>query len=143
MLCSSVAAKEEVPVEGAVAVSDPAPAAGERIYLYVIATPLLGARRLQLEITLPQGVVASGGAPVVAVFEDVAAGKTVVLTVPATVATPEPLRLVGSATIEDSRMLELRRAFVLELNARPTPAPTGRPGRDADGRPLTVYDGGK
>ena len=132
-----------MPVEGALAASNPLPGPGEQIYLYLSATPQAATARLRLAITLPDGVSAVDGAPLSASFTDVAVGQTVTLTVPVRVATGEPRRLVATATVVDSAALTLQRAFVLELNPRAPPAPNAREGKDAQGHPLSVYESGK
>jgi hypothetical protein len=135
-------AKQEVPLDGALAASDPAPSPGERIVVYLDVTALTAAKLVRVKVVLPEGVEADG-APTESQFEDVGAGRTVVFAVPVRVKTAEPRRIVATATIADTPGLKLERAFVLELNRGEAMQPRARPGADAKGRPLAVYESGK
>jgi hypothetical protein len=134
-------AKQEVPLDGALAASDPAPSPGDRIVVYLDVTALTAAKLVRVKVVLPDGVRADS-APTESQFEDVGAGKTVVFAVPVRVDTAEPRRVVATATIADSPAFKLERAFVLELNRGREMHPQARPGVDAKGRPLAVYESG-
>ena len=140
-LAAPVLAKNEAPLDGALATNDPTPSPGERILVYLNVTVRVDARLVKVKVTLPDGMQADG-APTESVFQDLGAGRTVVFAVPVKVQTAEPRRVLATATIADTPSLKLERAFVLELNRGPEPESKARPGTDASGRPLAVYESG-
>jgi hypothetical protein len=136
-------ASEEAPLDGALAVSDPAPAVGERIVLYVNATAQSDVPQLRLEVMLPDGMRAANGAAVEATFRDVRQGQTVTLAVPVEVATAAPRRVIATATVAERPTLALRSTFVLDLNGTAATAPPPKEGTDRAGRPLGIYESGR
>jgi len=140
----SHAGSGKVPVEGALAASDTEPRAdGDEVFLYFNVTPLVDCERLTLEIGLPAGVETAESTSLSRSFNDVAAGATAGMTVAVRVRSPSEKLIIATATIADDADLVLSRSFALYLNREQPTASRGRPGTDADGAPLIIFDSGE
>jgi hypothetical protein len=132
-----------VPLDGALAASTTTPAAGEALYLYLNVTPRVYVAELHVRLTLPEGITPAAGVHLETIFRNVLPGRTMSFAARVQAATAAARRVVGTAAIADTGRLKLERAFVLDLNGHSAPAAKAAPGRDREGNPLLIYEGGR
>jgi len=131
-----------LPIDGALAVTDSAPAPGQPLMVYLVVTASADLPSVKLELKLPAGVVAAENSATTASFEAVAAGRTLTLAVRATCQSSEEQLLVATATLAEGAGLTLRRSFATHLHRKPSAESDAKRLHDRDGAPMLVYPSG-
>ena len=131
-----------LPIDGALSVSNAAPAPGQSLMVYLTATAVTDLPTLKLQLKMPPGVSVTESSPTTASFESVAAGRTVVLAVRVTASSTDEQLILGTATLAEDADLTLRRSFAVHLHKKAVAATDAKRLRDGDGAPMLVYPGG-